>query len=663
MLGTTVSVSKQATHIAARAAFDKKIIEDKADEELSVVAIPIDGQLNQKSILLAVVVLHCRTRDLPRSRSFVSELLEQIRPICTYAALRQQSSLLTEGKSSGLHELGLSDVLESILETVCDKLGFTLAAISLVDDDEQEIRTVVGRDISEGWIEAAHHALSSSDIQADILRTQQIEVITEWDPRFDRNIWDTYHHEKLVRVFVPLSDIGTIEAGFRKHQRDYIPAITLDLLKRYARDVTVALRNALLHERQRRHAAALSLMHECNYAWRINPSQYDEDKLLLQIAEHAHNVATLQGRNIRLSGQLRKSAGMDLPLVMLYRLEEASWGRNIGQSFGSPISIGEVGEKDEPLKLPSQSDNIVSRIAADCKPYYASDAQQDSVLNGAALEEPRPRSQTFTIRQKIRSFAGVPLMDQGKVLAILCINYRERHRFSHDDRHIIELFAQQAAAAITSVRLIRARERERFMEDLHDSVKTQVRALTFLHEGVANVLYSNPDLARKRLEEAQSTAWVVLSDVKLILANLVSDGEEDQTLEEMLYEELDRLLGHEQSKVLVDFEPALPMLPSRICRSLIFILSEAIMNGLHHGRANRVSIQAKQYNNQFCLNIEDDGEGFDLTSPVGKIHHGVSIMRTRAEDIGATLELASDVGVGTSVRVILQLTEATSGSN
>ena len=50
------------------------------------------------------------------------------------------------------------------------------------------------------------------------------------------------------------------------------------------------------------------------------------------------------------------------------------------------------------------------------------------------------------------------------------------------------------------------------------------------------------------------------------------------------------------------------------------------------------------------LRIKDDGRGFDpQTVPAG--HMGVSIMRERAQDVGADIEIVSEFGSGTQVRV------------
>jgi two-component system nitrate/nitrite sensor histidine kinase NarX len=57
--------------------------------------------------------------------------------------------------------------------------------------------------------------------------------------------------------------------------------------------------------------------------------------------------------------------------------------------------------------------------------------------------------------------------------------------------------------------------------------------------------------------------------------------------------------------------------------------------------------------NQARIVIQDNGRGFDLTAAQaeGEEHIGLQIMRERAESVGGTVELESQIGHGTCVVV------------
>ncbi|MDZ8056284.1 MAG: GAF domain-containing protein [Aulosira sp. ZfuVER01] len=101
--------------------------------------------------------------------------------------------------------------LEDILEAVCRNilaLGFDFANISLISLEKNIIEGVHGSGAGVVWANLAKHYLEPDpelrDIQADIVQTQQTEIISGWDKRFDRWIYQEYGHEKLVRVFTPI---------------------------------------------------------------------------------------------------------------------------------------------------------------------------------------------------------------------------------------------------------------------------------------------------------------------------------------------------------------------------------------------------------------------------------------------------------------------------
>ncbi|MDZ8054092.1 MAG: GAF domain-containing protein [Aulosira sp. ZfuVER01] len=101
--------------------------------------------------------------------------------------------------------------LEDILEAVCQNIlaqGFDFANISLISREHNIIEGVCGSGSGVEWATMPKHYLEPDpqlrDIQADIVQTQQTEVISGWDKRFDHWIYHEYGHEKLVRVFTPI---------------------------------------------------------------------------------------------------------------------------------------------------------------------------------------------------------------------------------------------------------------------------------------------------------------------------------------------------------------------------------------------------------------------------------------------------------------------------
>ena len=83
------------------------------------------------------------------------------------------------------------------------------------------------------------------------------------------------------------------------------------------------------------------------------------------------------------------------------------------------------------------------------------------------------------------------------------------------------------------------------------------------------------------------------------------------------------------------------------------IIQEILTNVTRHSKAKKVEISSRIDNNQFVLNVKDNGVGF---VPMGKIQSGslgLMGMQERALSIGGEIEIDSAPGKGTSITLLL----------
>jgi signal transduction histidine kinase len=92
-------------------------------------------------------------------------------------------------------------------------------------------------------------------------------------------------------------------------------------------------------------------------------------------------------------------------------------------------------------------------------------------------------------------------------------------------------------------------------------------------------------------------------------------------------------------------------LPEAVHIALYRIAQEALNNAAKHAEASHVDVLFRCDERQATLSVTDDGQGFDIDNvPPG--HLGLGIMRERAAAIGAQLDIESEIGRGTAVRVV-----------
>jgi signal transduction histidine kinase len=80
---------------------------------------------------------------------------------------------------------------------------------------------------------------------------------------------------------------------------------------------------------------------------------------------------------------------------------------------------------------------------------------------------------------------------------------------------------------------------------------------------------------------------------------------------------------------------------------MLAISGEALSNAARHANARRVVLRAHRDGEQFTLQIEDDGQGFNTESI--EAGYGLRNMRDRARLLGGDLAIDSEPGSGTRV--------------
>jgi signal transduction histidine kinase len=89
-------------------------------------------------------------------------------------------------------------------------------------------------------------------------------------------------------------------------------------------------------------------------------------------------------------------------------------------------------------------------------------------------------------------------------------------------------------------------------------------------------------------------------------------------------------------------------LPAEVQVDFYRVCQEALNNVAKHAKASRVDIYLKHEGAAIELHIRDDGKGFDSEQTIPG-HYGLSMMRERAEAVGAHLSITSRPGHGTEL--------------
>ena len=197
-------------------------------------------------------------------------------------------------------------------------------------------------------------------------------------------------------------------------------------------------------------------------------------------------------------------------------------------------------------------------------------------------------------------------------------------------------------------------ERHRLARDLHDAIKQQIFAVQATVAAAQSRLEHDPAGARQALDQARAAARDATTEMQALLDQLHSTPVEITGLVEALrhHAEALRLRTDAQVDVTIGELPAPEFVPAGAPEAYFRIAQEALANVARHARASHVKVFLGVQANALRLRVEDDGQGFETSSAEGM---GLGNIETRAQELGAVVDITTAVGHGTRVGVYLPL--------
>ncbi|MFZ0548774.1 MAG: histidine kinase [Candidatus Promineifilaceae bacterium] len=252
--------------------------------------------------------------------------------------------------------------------------------------------------------------------------------------------------------------------------------------------------------------------------------------------------------------------------------------------------------------------------------------------------------------------ALLPLQIRGRKLGILAIIGFQGGAFSNDQLELFEAIAHQLSVAIENASLFEKAEdmaveaeRYRLARDLHDAVTQTLFSASLIADVLPRIWERDLDQGKKRLEELRELTRSALAEMRTLLLELRPATLTERSLAELLRQLTQAIGGRSRLPIELIIEEERP-LPPEIQVALYRIVQEALNNINKHAGASRVTINLSFPDQVVRLSVEDNGRGFDPTH-VKPNTLGLGIMRERAQKIGATFTIESQIGQGTVVTV------------
>lgn len=555
--------------------------------------------------------------------------------------------------------LDLNEILSNALDRTMETMGFSFGgAYRLEGDLEDEwlspeetaslepehlyLNPLVYRGSSEqGAYPTGRVPVSGSGFEAAVNGEHPfVRLVAE--STGDR-VMEAFRQEGIKQVIsVPLMVKGRLVGAFRLGSTT--PRIfsneELDLLAGIGRQVGVAVENARLHEAER--------------------ERYDEAERRREVAEGLREILSVLNSKQSLKETLDFIVEQACRLlvcdaVSIYRLKadgepliiQSSSGLNpqFIQGTEMPAGIGPAGRAVE-TQRPVGLSHLQIRFM-DVDPAWSDISETEQALLSATFEH-------------FPALLAVPVVVREQTYGAMCIYYREAREFHAEEVELLEAFAHQAALSIETARLYdevqqtaTLEERSRLARELHDSVTQSLYSVTLLAEAAARLLASGEtSTASEHLRDLRDTAQEALREMRLLIFELRPVALEKNTLADALRTRLESVEGRSGIKTEITIYGS-ENLSYQVKTELYQIAQEALNNILKHADASKVHIHLHFQETETCLEVSDDGIGFDPQESASSGGLGLSGMTERVRRIGGRLVLESGPGKGTQVRVVV----------
>ncbi len=419
----------------------------------------------------------------------------------------------------------------------------------------------------------------------------------------------------------------------------------------------------------------------CMY-YRDSRSPTSEDLELIEVATHLVRVAIERDRAeqaLRASEQLARSH-VDVMMRSLDVLAtEAAPEKFIGEmlrTIGQHLRAHRVllwlrNQRDDSLRLHLIIENdqqvahdphhpfvrnphawrnsaFIQEMLFTKSPAVCDDIAHDSRLN--------PEIREYLTRKGAKRFMTVPMFVTGEIRGFIGIQHRQQCAYHADQIELAQALAHHVMMAAHGQDLIEQqreaailKERTRMARDIHDTLAQGFTGVIVQMEAAEEALLEEDsehaighvhrarELARESLREARRSVHAL----------------RPQALEKAPFADaLEAIIKNTAAGTALRTEFRITGKPRELAplveENLLHIGQEALTNSLKHAHATKFQAQLSFNPDAVYLELQDNGDGFNVGNSNGG-GFGLIGMKERAEQIGATVDVSSKPGAGTSI--------------
>ncbi len=279
------------------------------------------------------------------------------------------------------------------------------------------------------------------------------------------------------------------------------------------------------------------------------------------------------------------------------------------------------------------------------------------VIQGVARDF-SPDEAALCRRLGITSLVWVPIFSEGQWWGVLGFDTLHREELCLDSEVdalrgaagiLGAAFAQQRIQAAERERQVQE-ERQRLARELHDAISQTLWTASLISDVLPALWERDQAQALGELEKLRRLNRGALAEMRMLLLELRPSALVEADLGDLLHKLAESMMSRKKLVVTVQVEGE-PSCPPDVKIGLYRIAQESLNNVVRHSRATAVAVSLRCAGERLALTVADNGRGFDAGQEAAD-SLGLTFMAERAAGIGATLEIISRAGEGTTIRVL-----------
>ncbi len=229
-------------------------------------------------------------------------------------------------------------------------------------------------------------------------------------------------------------------------------------------------------------------------------------------------------------------------------------------------------------------------------------------------------------------------------------------------RFLLDLFRQVGPAVYNVYLLHRLRrragaaERARFARELHDGAVQSLIAVEMQVDVLRRQVDTSPAVVGGELGRIQGLLREEVLKLRELMQQMKSIDVDARRLLSLVTDAVERFERETGISARFVTDVAKLEMPDKVCRELLRIVQEGLVNVRKHSQARHVLVRLSASPGQWSLSLEDDGKGFafsgrltqDELEQMGK---GPMIIKERVRLIAGTLTVESNPGSGTRLEI------------